>query len=1093
MTSKLRSNMRNEAVTRRVLAWNKADELSAHATTRTGRYAPAGSRGEASMTLAAQSRLSFPGKLGILALMLLVLAISAIGVRDAQAQEPGSSAGVEAVFGTVVEVGENTFTIATDDAINVITVDADTTLRVDESFVELDSIAIGDELAATVSVQTDGSLLARKVLVRPSDAERSFIHVVGVVTDVADGEITLTDGEGGTVTVDLPAGEAAPEIGDAITTVAKRDRVTDRLAAHALEKVEAIVDRLESALARAEELVANAGDENAQAKLEDLKQRIEDNASRHLGLVDQVKTTAVAKVTEALDRKFTEAQRRYEEVSDRTGVATPVVAAKGVVKEITSGEIVVGLPNGGEIRITLATDAVTENIDGDDADVSDFVTGTDVVIEYQPTTGGDRSASSVKERDSELSAQEVARINSESEREFAGTITSVQKVGADELTDAIAIVIIANEDIGRKVVARVTRSTEIKVNEQDATVSDLAPGMLAEVELLTGLVASEIKARIIRPDVDEEHGIRGVVRKIDRAGGVLSIATGQGGHIELHVDDSSVVVRNGEPATFRDILPGDLVLDASRFRTRDRVIVRLVLKSQEDIRISGLVAGIDRESASMTVITDDGGTVRFNINSNTKLTGQHGADLRFADIVPGYRVVDGRITTTTRDGVTRHVATRLVVTAPELNTVRGEVYRVNAADGWLAVQIAGGHNLALSLPETGRFTFPIEDGDSLVLSLPKTGRFTLVKDGQQLDSLRLVEPGDLVHSATFQPLNLTIVKIELVTPGGTAVRGTVAGVDADGNRIKLETPSGEGIELIANADSELHLNGERIRSLGRLSEGDVVVNALYVRRSNGNVIIRLEATSSRPVTTAIDNSGSDERPTVEFRIKGVIVVIEGDTWIVGDTKFLINSRTEIKGDRPAVGAIAAAVLTQTGQQAPFATRIEVEAPETREPTRDVEPQPADELIKLTFTGLIEEIVGDVWMVGGRKFTVNRQTEVIGEPEVGARAGVVAVKISNGELIALQISVEKTTPRFPTTTDVKPTPEPVKTNEAGVIDEAGSEDKVDTTADRDSTDKPTATVVPDEPDSKDDDSDNSGSGNDDNTDSTTSGTGSVSTN
>ena len=101
--------------------------------------------------------------------------------------------------------------------------------------------------------------------------------------------------------------------------------------------------------------------------------------------------------------------------------------------------------------------------------------------------------------------------------------------------------------------------------------------------------------------------------------------------------------------------------------------------------------------------------------------------------------------------------------------------------------------------------------------------------------------------------------------------------------------------------------------------------------------------------------------------------------------------------------------------------MEIEAPKTRKDAPSPPRDSASEPCKVTFSGLVEAIGGDHWSVDGHMFTINRQTEVIGEPEVGARAGVVAIEISSGEFVAVQISVERTSSRFSKSVDVKPTP------------------------------------------------------------------------
>jgi len=410
--------------------------------------------------------------------------------------------------------------------------------------------------------------------------------------------------------------------------------------------------------------------------------------------------------------------------------------------------------------------------------------------------------------------------------------------------------------------------------------------------------------------------------------------------------------------------------------------------------------------------------------------------------------------------VTRHVAIGIVVGVPELTTFRGEVIRI--------------------APTIGTIFIRTTNGDELALSLPDNDRFTIIKDGEQRDSLRCIVSGDIVHSVTFQPLNNIIVKMEIVTQGGTAVRGTIIGVGDEGNWIKIETASGDALELTANDDSDLRLNGEQISFLRHLSEGDVVVYALFVRRPVGNVIIHLEAITHRPILDTDVRSVSDDRPSVEFRIKGVIVVIGGDTWLVGDT--------------PVVGAVAAVLLVQEAREAPIAVRVEVDAPERREVTTTASQEPTTKTRRLTCTGLIERIYGERWLVGGVEFTINRQTEIIGEPEIGARAGVVVFKLSDGGQVALQISVKRTILRFPATDDSKPD-EPIEPDSSDDADKLDSSDKTDEATGSDSTDDGrTGADSSDSSGSLDSttgsdgksDSSGSGSGSDDDSDSSNSG-------
>jgi hypothetical protein len=133
----------------------------------------------------------------------------------------------------------------------------------------------------------------------------------------------------------------------------------------------------------------------------------------------------------------------------------------------------------------------------------------------------------------------------------------------------------------------------------------------------------------------------------------------------------------------------------------------------------------------------------------------------------------------------------------------------------------------------------------------------------------------------------------------------------------------------------------------------------------------------------------DEKPVT---IRGKVTALETTYVEVDETRILYDRSTEIVGHLE-VGAYVKvrAVRTDEGLKA-----------------LTIHVLPSDDTI-VEFEGLIERIGHPDWVIGGRRVTVARQTEIIGRPEVGLWAKVRAEQSPSGKLLALRIVVENAEP------------------------------------------------------------------------------------
>ena len=96
----------------------------------------------------------------------------------------------------------------------------------------------------------------------------------------------------------------------------------------------------------------------------------------------------------------------------------------------------------------------------------------------------------------------------------------------------------------------------------------------------------------------------------------------------------------------------------------------------------------------------------------------------------------------------------------------------------------------------------------------------------------------------------------------------------------------------------------------------------------------------------------------QFELKGTISSMEGDMWTVSGVAFKVTSETSIEGE-PALGSFVEVQGLVSGEEW-IADKVEVSAPKEE---------------KNEFTGILEDMDGDTWVVSGAELKVTQRHEI----------------------------------------------------------------------------------------------------------------------
>ena len=269
-----------------------------------------------------------------LALIAGTLSPMATRVYAAPGADEGKSLGL---FGTVLAIIDLTIIL---DGGEVVATDDRTVFQVPgEDGATIADISLGDRLAILAADLSDGGFLAIHILATPAEPVHNT-HLVGVVTGIGNGVVTLTDDTGSPFIVTLPPGISA-RIGEFLTIVSTLDD-SDELAASDVASVEDVLDSLA-------EKIEDALD-TADERLQDL---LEVNGDQYLTALVGALGGASADVRQDLKHAAEAAHSGLQNAFDSAGVKGPHVKVRGFVTESTSTSITIERPNGVEVTLQV--------------------------------------------------------------------------------------------------------------------------------------------------------------------------------------------------------------------------------------------------------------------------------------------------------------------------------------------------------------------------------------------------------------------------------------------------------------------------------------------------------------------------------------------------------------------------------------------------------------------------------------------------------------------------------------------------------------------------------------------------------------------
>ena len=919
---------------------------------------------------------------------LLVASISALVISTAGASAAtAADTGLTGLFGTVVAIGSDSITLGTDAGVVRLKVAANTSFEIGGDDGALSDIKEGDRIATTVLETAGDDLVAENLLVRPRSGAQTR-HIVGVVLESGEDQLTLVDRSGKIVTLDFPAGAELPAVGEAVTVVARRDALTNRLIARATERLEETIARIEVALRQIEQTGAGTDSEKGRQ----LRSLIEENGRRHLTALQEALGRSEGDPQGNIRTNLLRFHTQYSAAADLIGSEAPGVTVSGVVSEATRDRITITTADGSVsvYAIGVATRFGTES-DARQAlfgplPATGLGAGDLVIVEFSPIdSSATPIATHITLKQPELSTALIDTLQASENRQFVGVVTRVDL--AQDLQDVTGIVIVTNEESGQKLVLKTNKTTEITLDGTPEVIGNLVPGLGIAVNLdSSGLLAIELSAW---SRVDRERHVRGVIEFIDLDKGIIGIAPERGPLVVVGISGDGVLSKNGRKTTIAELQIGDLVLNATRFDVESGEITSIVARSPQ-LSFTGVVRGVDREDHSITVEPEGGDPMKVLILSSTEFSPSNRLRNSFVDVEVGDLLRQGEFRLVKVGGTVRNVASLLVLQPARLTKARGIVYSVNAEDQSITIESRSGELLTLAVPENG-------------------ARVKLSKDDVRVRDLLTISEGDLVEEALFIDETRSILSLSVVTPGAIALSGRIASVaDSDG-LVVIATSDGRRLAVRPTGDSRLERDGE-IAPVTVFNTGDEVSRILYQPAlepdgvSDGDIIV-LEVVSRDRVRTRIDAdtpARTGRPPHAEVRLSGTLRTAGEDNWIVNGRDFFIGRDSAVHGNLED-GAVVRVTARSTDDGTFEAILVEVTAP----PPPPAFELPDDaELEVFSFSGQILLIRRNTLFADGRRFLITYQTVIEGEPVADAVFDAMVARAENGDLILLTLNVQE---------------------------------------------------------------------------------------
>jgi hypothetical protein len=221
---------------------------------------------------------------------------------------------------------------------------------------------------------------------------------------------------------------------------------------------------------------------------------------------------------------------------------------------------------------------------------------------------------------------------------------------------------------GADVVLNVDASTRIKRDGKSATLADLQPGDMVEAKYDPAtMLASKIEAKIKKSE------LHGIISAVDTTANTFTVTPHKGGaDITLNVDASTMIKRDGKPATLADLQLGDKV--EAKYYSSSMIAIKVEAR-QNWVNLNGTITAVDTTANTVTVTPQKGGAdIVLNVDANTIIK-RYCAPATLADLLVGDKVH-------ARYNPITFLASKITVDFPELE---GVISAVDAVAGTLTV------------------------------------------------------------------------------------------------------------------------------------------------------------------------------------------------------------------------------------------------------------------------------------------------------------------------------------------------------------------------------------------------------------------------
>jgi hypothetical protein len=243
----------------------------------------------------------------------------------------------------------------------------------------------------------------------------------------------------------------------------------------------------------------------------------------------------------------------------------------------------------------------------------------------------------------------------------------------------------------------IAREARILVNAREGSLGDLVPGTSVKVRLDPATnEAIHVELASLGPN---EQFAAGVVEELNRKLGRIGVLTTEGQRVDLSVDASTVIEREGKRVPIAAVKLGDLVRPTTHYNSVSLLAGKLALKEPVPAQLEGFARGKLMSSPDLgllTITTPTLEVVTLSVSSATTLT-REGLSARFGDIKVGERVV---ATYNSVDGE----SLRIEVFAPRAQRVSGVIVARNEETSVIAVETGTGERIALIISKKTRVT-----------------------------------------------------------------------------------------------------------------------------------------------------------------------------------------------------------------------------------------------------------------------------------------------------------------------------------------------------------------------------------------------------